>query len=140
MDQFIESLSEKLGIAGSEVRSGASVMLGLLKEKLAAPDFEKLVAAIPGARELVEALPATPAQEEGGLLGGLLGAAGGLLGGQAAELAKIVPKFQAAGIPMEKIPQLAQAFGEYVRTACGPEMVEKLAAGFPALKAFLKTP
>lgn len=138
MNQIITLLSQKLGLPEENVKAGLATILRLLKEKTAGSDFEKLIALIPGAADLLASAPAPAASSDaGGLLGGILGAAGGLLGGQAADAAKALSAFQAAGVPVDKIAPLARGFFDQVQASGGAELTDKLMESIPALKAIL---
>ena len=136
MNQIITLLSQKLGLPEETVKSGLATILRLLKEKTAGSDFEKLIALIPGAADLLASAPAA-SSDAGGLLGGILGAAGGLLGGQAADAAKALSAFQAAGVPVDKIAPLARGFFDQIQASGGAELTDKLMESIPALKAML---
>ncbi len=135
MNQIITLLSQKLGLPEETVKSGLATILHLLKEKTAGSDFEKLIALIPGAADLLAGAPAPSG--DAGLLGGILGAAGGLLGGQAADAAKALSAFQAAGIPVDKIAPLARGFFDQIQAAGGGDLTDKLMKSIPALKTML---
>jgi len=137
MNQIIALLSQKLGLPEETVKSGLATILRLLKEKTTGSDFEKLIALIPGAADLLASAPAPAPSGDAGLLGGILGAAGGLLGGQAADAAKALSAFQAAGIPVDKIAPLARGFFDQIQAAGGGELTDKLMESIPALKTML---
>ena len=134
MDELIKSLSTQFNLPESAIRSGIGVILNFLKQKAAGTEFEKLVAAIPGADSYMSAAPAT-GEAGGGLLGGLLGKLGGDLGGAAEALGAL----QQAGIPMDKAAPLAAEFLNQAKTVVGPETVDALLNQIPALKSLLPT-
>lgn len=137
MNQIISLLSQKLGLPEETVKSGLATILRLLKEKTAGSDFEKLIALVPGAADLLASAPAPASSGDAGLLGGILGAAGGLLGGQAADAAKALSAFQAAGVPVDKIAPLARGFFDQIQASGGAELTDKLMESIPALKTML---
>jgi len=137
MNQIITLLSQKLGLPEETVKSGLATILRLLKEKTTGSDFEKLIALIPGAADLLASAPAPASSDASGLLSGILGAAGGLLGGQAADAAKALSAFQAAGVPVDKIAPLARGFFDQIQASGGAELTDKLMESIPALKAML---
>jgi hypothetical protein len=134
MNDIIKLLSENLALPESTIRNGTGVLLSLLREKTPAADFEKFVALVPGAAELVSQVPAVASGATGGL-GGLLG----MLGGQAAEIAKATAALQQAGVPTDKIMPFATEFFAKAREAAGPEVIDDLSRSFPVLKMLLKS-
>lgn len=137
MNQIITLLSQKLGLPEATVKSGLATILRLLKEKASGSDFEKLISLVPGAADLLASAPAPASSGDGGLLGGILGAAGGLLGSQAGEAAKALSAFQSAGVPVDKITPLACGLFDQVQASGGAELTDKLMESIPALKAIL---
>lgn len=134
MNDLIKSLSEKLALPETTVRSAVGVLLNLLREKTSGTEFEKFVSLIPGCQELVSQVPKAAADASGGL-GGLLG----MLGGQAADLAKASSALQQAGVPADKILPLAKEFFEKAQEAVGPEVIGEMSKNFPILKTLLKS-
>ena len=140
MEQIIQSISTKLGLPESSIRSALHSLLSFLRTKTGDAQFEQFLAMVPGAKEFAASAPPAPAaetKENGALFGGLLGAAGGLLGGQAGDLAKILTSLQQAGIPTEKIAPLAQEFLVQAREIAGPEPVDRLLQSFPLLRSLV---
>jgi hypothetical protein len=138
MEQIIKSLSAKLNLPESVVRSGVGILLNFIKQKAVGTEFEKFAAMIPGADSTMAAAPG-PGEggEAGGLLGGLLGKAGGLLGGNLGGAAEALGSLQKAGIPMDKAIPLASGFFEQAKEVAGPETVNELLEQIPALKSLL---
>ena len=134
MNDTIKLLSEKLALPESTIRNAIGVLLNLLREKTPAVEFEKFVALVPGAAELVSQVPLAASGATGGL-GGLLG----MLGGQAADIAKATAALQQAGVPTDKIIPLATEFFAKAREAAGPEVIDDLSRSFPILKTLLKS-
>jgi hypothetical protein len=136
MEQIIKSLSEKLGLPESVVRTAAAAILNFVKQKAGGSQFEKFLELLPGADSLLSAAPAAP-EGGGGLLGGILQAAGGLLGGSAGDAAKAAAAIQQAGVPADKVAPLAQGFFEQAGQIAGPDALNQLLESVPAIKALL---
>ncbi|MFZ4598096.1 MAG: DUF2780 domain-containing protein [Terrimicrobiaceae bacterium] len=136
MEQIIQAISAKLNLPESVVRSGVGIILNFVKQKAAGTQFEQFLAAVPGADGILADAP-TGDGGAAGLLGGLLGKAGGLLGGDLGGAASALAALQQAGIPMDKAAPLASEFFEQAKAAAGPETVNSLVEGIPALQAFL---
>ncbi len=136
MEEFIQSLSQRLGLPETVVRQSASVLLGLIKEHTQGTTYEKFVTMIPGADSLANA-PSPTGENAGGLLGGLLSAAGGMLGGQTADLAKAAAALKESGLETSQIPTFITGFIDEAREMAGPETVARILESFPALGTFL---
>ncbi len=94
---IVQKLMESLGINEGQAKGGLGLLLKLAKEKLASGDFAKLAEAIPGAKDIITAAPAT--------LGGLMGAIGGLVG-------SLAGKAGGAASNLGSLASLAQGFKE----------------------------
>ena len=135
MEEIIKAISGKLNLPEPAVRSAVGIILNFVKQKATGTQFEQFAALLPGTAGLMSAAPTAGAG--GGLLGGILEKAGGLLGGDLGGAASALAALQEAGIPMEKAAPLAGEFFEQAKTVAGPEAVESLLSGIPALKTFL---
>ena len=135
MDQIVKSLAEKLNLPESVVRSGIGILLNFIKKEAAGSQFEKFIAFLPGADDLMATAPA--GGSSGGLLGGLLEKAGGLIGGNLGSATEAIGALQEAGIPLEKAAPLAGEFLEHAKQAASPDVVSELLEQIPALKSLL---
>jgi Protein of unknown function VcgC/VcgE (DUF2780) len=135
MQEIIELVSAKLGVPESTARDGIKILLRFAQKQIPEADFQKLIARIPGAAELLtESLAAPAAAPASGLFGGL----GALLGGQAGAAAQALSELQAAGIEMAQIAPFMQFFVEKAREVAGPETVDMIFKEIPILQGFLK--
>jgi hypothetical protein len=135
MEQIIQAISSKLNLPESTVREGVGIILNFLKQK-GGPQFDQFAALLPGAEGLISAAPETSAGAAG-LLSGIMGKASGLLGGDLGGAASALAALQQAGIPIDKAVPLAGEFVEQAKSVAGPEAVESLLNGIPALKSLL---
>lgn len=134
MEEAIKRVSAELGISEKTVRDGVKVLLQFARKHAAGAEWEKLIARIPGAAELV----AEPAPE-GGSGNSLFGSLGGLLGGQAGDAAKVLSGLQAAGLPTAQIGPFVKSFFEKMREIVGPETMDEILKKMPLLQNFLKS-
>ena len=137
MEKILQSISTKLNLPESTVRSGVGILLNFLKQKAPGTPFANFLSAIPGAEAFLTSAPKPKVDAGSGLLGGLLGKAGGLLGGDAVGVAGALSALQQAGIPMDKAAPLAGEFIQQAETVAGPEVVNALLAEVPVLRTFL---
>jgi len=136
MDQIIHAIAQKLNLPEAIVRQGVTVVLNFLKEQSKGTQFEAFLNMIPGA-PAVAAAPLPTGGGGGGLLGGLVAAAGSMLGGQTGEIAKAVSGLQSAGLTADQVAPFVQSFFEETKQHVGPEEIEKILTGIPALQSLL---
>jgi Protein of unknown function VcgC/VcgE (DUF2780) len=138
MDQIIAAISKNLNLPESAVRSGIGILLNFIKQKAAGSEFEKFVAFLPGANQVMASAPApNSGGEGGGFFSGLLGKAGGLLGGNLAGTAEAFGAMEQAGVPRDKAAPLVNEFLEHAKKLVDPQTVESLVEQVPALKSLL---
>jgi hypothetical protein len=138
MEKIIQSISQKLNIPESSVRSGLQVLLQFIRDKSKGTQIEPLLEKIPGAQMLLNTPMEAPAGSPG-LLGGLLGSAGSMFGGQAGDIAKVTGRLQEAGIDMTKIMPFVETFVDQARDALGPDVMKQIYEQIPALKTLDKS-
>lgn len=134
MEEAIKRVSQELGLAEETVRNCIKVLLQFAHKHASGTEWEKLLARIPGAAELV----AEPAPETEGAGNSLFGGLGSLLGGQAGDAAKVLSGLQAAGLPTSQIGPFVKSFVAKTREIVGPEPVDEVLKKVPMLQAFLK--
>lgn len=137
MEQIIQAISKNLNLPETTVKMGLGVILNFAKQQATGTQFEKLVAILPGAEDLMKEAPTGESGAAGGLLGGLLGKAGDLLGGNLGAAAGALAALEKAGVPMDKAAPLARQFFEQAQTVAGPDVVNSVLDQVPALKTFL---
>jgi len=138
METIIQSLSQKLNIPESAVRSGLQVLLTFIRDKSKGTQLETLFDQIPGMQALLNSKTELP-EGGSGTLSGLLGSAGALFGGQAGDIAKVTGDLQNAGIDLTKIAPFVGTFIEQAKTTLGPDVVNQIFEQIPALKALDKS-
>jgi len=132
MEEAIKRIAQELGLSEQTVRESIKVLLQFAQKQASGTEWEKLIARIPGAAELV----AEPAPEGGA--SSLFGGLGSMLGGQAGEAAKVLSGLQAAGLPTAKIGPFVKTFMEKTREIVGPETMDEIVKKVPMLQSLLK--
>ena len=138
MQQFIETITSKLGISESVASSATGNVLDFVKENVGGSDFSSLLEKLPGASDLVgksaeEAAPDTG----GGLMSGLSKVASSVVGGQAGDAANLMGKLQESGLDAEQSGSFVTQIMGFIKDKAGSDLVEKLAGQIPLLKQFL---
>ncbi len=136
MQNLISSLAQQFGLRADQVQAGAGVVLQLLQQSAASPEFQALIAKVPGAAAWIEQAKAL--SSSGGDGGGLLGQAASLLGvvtgqGQAG-LAGVLGKLEGAGFDAGSAARFVPALIEKLKTAAGPDTVDNLLGQAPGLQ------
>lgn len=135
MEELIQMISTRLGVADETVRKALTVLLKFARKQMKAADFEKLIAQFPGAADLLAGADETPASSSSGLFGGL----SALLGPQAAAAASAFNDLKASGLNSAQITELAQLFLAKAREVAGSETVDAFLKEVPLLQTFLKS-
>ena len=135
IQDFIKMAAQNLGESEGSTGAATGALLGVLKEKVAAGDFQQLLGAIPGAANIVD----TGSEKESGG-GGLLGALGGLtsslgggLGGGLGGALGILTEIQKTGFSASSIGPLVSMFLNFTKSNAGEGLVQKLLGQIPEL-------
>jgi hypothetical protein len=110
-DALISSLTSTLGLTENQAQGGVGSILTLAQERLAAGDFDKIAAVVPGAQKYLDTAKS-------------LGAVTGQLG----NLAGLNSALGRLGIKPDQAAKLVPAVTDFVGKAGGPE-VGKLLSG-----------
>lgn len=131
MNEVIDQIAAKAGIAPDVAEKAVGMILGFLQRE--APDgaVTKMIAAIPGASDLVAQYGGEEASG-GGLLGGLLSAVGG--GGGLMALGQ---QLMSSGLSMGEVTSLAKATIAAAREHAGNDVVDQVVGSVPGLNQFL---
>lgn len=129
MEEFIKSVTGKLGIDAATAQGAVSSLLGLIKKQGDPAAVNDLFAKLPGASAL--------AKGGGGGGGGILGKVGGMLGGALGGGAGALGDLAKSGLSPDKIPTFVKTFIDWVKQKVGPDIVNKVVASIPALKSIV---
>lgn len=130
MEEFISSVTGKLGIDSSTATNATSALLGLIKKEGDGSAVSDLFAKLPGASALADTGPAS-----GG--GGMMGKLGGMLGGMTGGAGGGIAALASSGLSPDKIPDFVKTFIEWAKAKVGPDTVNKVVSSVPALKSIL---
>lgn len=130
MDELIARVTQALGIDAGVAQQAIGTILAFLQKQAPDADFSKLMDALPGGQQAIDAAPAAG--------GGLMGSLGGLLGGGGAgNLMALAGQLQGLGLGMNDIQGLGEQFFSYAREHVGEETVQHIAASVPGLDRFV---
>jgi hypothetical protein len=121
MKELIDLLSKNLGVSGTQAEGGAAVLFKAAKDKLGAPEFDRLLSGVPGLPDLMKKAPAA-----GGGLGGMLGGLAGAIGGNAALIGTIVSGFGKLGLTTDHAKKFVPVILEFLEAKVGPDVVSRL--------------
>ncbi len=131
VEELIGRIVQSAGISAENARRALGIILSFLRKEGPEAEVDKLIAALPGAADLVaeedSAAPGPPGWM--GKLGGLMGA-GGLM-----TLADRLTR--EAGLGMDGIKTVAEEIFGFAREHVGQDFGAKVAESIPALKSFL---
>jgi hypothetical protein len=124
MDDLIRRLTKELGVSKDQARGGLVAVLRAGQQHLSRPDFEQMVADVPGADKLLKNAPPPSA------LSSLAGGLGSLLGGRssAGRFAGLAASFAELGVDIDTAKKFGPIVIEYVREHGGENLVEKIRA------------
>mmetsp|Transcript_18248 Transcript_18248/g.30276 ORF Transcript_18248/g.30276 Transcript_18248/m.30276 type:complete len:175 (+) Transcript_18248:105-629(+) len=167
MDKLIGMVSERLSLEEGVVRNALGAVLSFLKNQSAGSfDFDKIISAVPGTKELMEKAPdaeeaAASRSTGGGSMGGLIGMVFTLLKtfGVMAILKNLLSTFfgegavkmlESAGdgaelsgllgnlgVSRDQGISMTQMLVDFMKEKVSPETIDQLTDSIPAVKAFL---
>lgn len=129
MQDLIDRIVEKTGLAPDIAEKAAGIMLSLVKTQGDKAKVTQLFDAIPGANELAQ-LHGGDGARGGGLMG-MLG--GGMMGGPLAAVSKL----QATGLSMDQIKVLGKETLGYAKEKAGEDLVKDVASSIPGISGYL---
>lgn len=129
MQDLIDRIVEKTGLAPDIAEKATGIMLSLVKTQGDKAKVVQLFDAIPGAGELAQ-LHGGDGARGGGLLG-MLG--GGMMGGPLAAVSKL----QATGLSMDQIKVLGKETLGYAKEKAGEGLVKDVASSIPGISGYL---
>ncbi|MFT4004095.1 MAG: hypothetical protein QM684_28035 [Rhizobium sp.] len=131
MNEVIDQIATKAGIAPDLAEKAVGMILGFLQREAPDGPVTKMIESIPGASDLVAQYSGAETGG-GGLLGGLLSAVGG--GGGLMALGQ---QLMSSGLSMGEITSLAKETISTARQHAGDEVVDQVVNSVPGLHQFL---
>jgi hypothetical protein len=129
MNELVSRVADKVGIAPDVSEKAIGMMLGFLQREADDGAVAKMIAAIPGAPELVAKFNGESAGG-GGLLGGLMASFGG-------GVMALGQQLMSQGLGMGEITGLAKETMAVAREHAGDEVVDTVIASVPGLSQFV---
>jgi hypothetical protein len=120
MNEIISRIAAAAGISEETALEAVTVILNFLKKDGPQEQVDKVIAALPGAENLV-----TAEERGGGMLGGMLGGAMGAMGA--------LNKLTSAGLDMGEIQTVTRELVTVAREHAGDEVVDQVIDGIPGL-------
>ena len=129
MQELIDRIAGKTGLAPETAEKAAGIMLSLVKSQGDKAKVDQLFAAIPGASDLADRHGSDGGK--GGSLFNMLG--GGMMGGPLVA----VTKLQSAGLNMDQIKTLSKETLGFAEEKAGKDLVRDVANSIPGISSYL---
>ena len=123
MSEIVAKIAEATGIDTATAEKAIGMMLGFLEKEGDDGAVQKMIAAVPGAAELISEYGG----DGGGFLGGLVG--GGIMG--------LGQQLMGLGLGMGEITTLARETIGIAKQYAGEEIVDQVVASIPGLGQFI---
>ena len=127
MNEMVTKIAENVGIEPAVAEKCIGMMLSFLQKEGAEGPVAKMIAAMPGAEDLI----ANASGGGGGLLGGLMGAMGG--GG----VMGLGQQLMSQGLGMGEITGLAKQTIAIAKEQAGADVFDEVVASIPGLSQFV---
>ena len=122
MDELISRITESVGIDADKAQSAVGMILGFLQSEGPQDKIAEMIAAMPGAQELID-----QASGGGGALSGLMG--GGVMG--------LGSKLMGLGLGMGEITGISKETIGFAKEKAGDGPVDEVIAAIPGLSQFV---
>ena len=132
MNEVVDQIAAKVGIAPDVAERAVGMMLGFLQREAPDGPVSKMITFIPGASDLVAQFNGAETGGGGGLLGGLMSAVGA--GGGIMALGQ---QLMSEGLGMSEISSLAKETIAVARQHAGDEVVDEVVGSIPGLGQFI---
>jgi hypothetical protein len=131
MEELVARLSSLAGIDAATAEKAVAIILAFLEKEGPADAVSKLVDAIPGARDAVNAT----INAEGG--GGLMGMLGGMLGNMGGGITALGGQLMGIGLDLGQMQTIGKELFAFASEKAGPEVVGKIVSEVPGLGQFV---
>jgi hypothetical protein len=133
MNEIVDQIAAKAGIAPEVAEKAVGMILGFLQREAPDGPVAKMINSIPGASDLVAQYNgADSTSGGGGLLGGLMSAVGA--GGGVMALGQ---QLMSSGLGMGEITTLAKETIVVARQHAGDQVVDEVVGSIPGLSQFI---
>jgi hypothetical protein len=131
MEELVARLASVAGIDPATAEKAVGIILAFLEKEGPADAVAKLVDAIPGSRDAVNA----EMNAEGG--GGLMGMLGGMLGGGSGGVTGLGGQLMGIGLDLGQMQTIGKELFGFAAEKAGPEVVGRIVAEIPGLNQFV---
>jgi hypothetical protein len=129
MDVLLNRITQATGLDAAKAETAVGLILQFLVKEGPKEEVEQLIAAMPGARDLVaQSGDGGPGASAGGLMG-MMGGGGGVMA--------LGSKLMAAGIPMGQMQPLGRELFAYGRETAGEDVMGPIVGSVPGLSQFV---
>ncbi|MEN6642967.1 MAG: DUF2780 domain-containing protein [Armatimonadia bacterium] len=134
MQEFIQMVTQRLGISESQATSATGGLLKGLQQHISEQDFSELQEKLPGSQEVMQEAPEQEAA------GGSLLAKVGSLGGTLGTVGGLIAPLTKSGLTQDKASGFIQMFLDYVRSKAGADLLGRIVGQVPGLSALAGQP
>lgn len=127
IEDLVNRVAAAAGIDQSLASKAVGMILGFLQKEGPQEQVQQMLAALPGAQQLID-------QASGGEGGGLMGMMGGLMGGGIMGLGA---NLMGAGLDMGQISTVGRELMAFGRQHAGEDVMGQIVAGTPGLSQFV---
>lgn len=127
IEDLINRVASAAGIDSGLASKAVGMILGFLQKEGPQAQVQQMLAALPGAEQLI-------ADASAGESGGLMGMVGGLMGGGIMGLGA---NLMGAGLDMGQISTVGRELMAYGREQAGEDVMGQIVAGTPGLSQFV---
>ena len=127
MEELIDRVSTAAGIEPETAQKAIGIILNFLQKEGPADEVNKVMEALPGAREAAAGAAVDEGQSGGGggLLGGLMGGGGGLMG--------LASQLTGIGLGMGEMQTVGKEVFAFARERVGEDTVGAIAGAIPGM-------
>jgi hypothetical protein len=130
MEELVARLASAAGIDAATAERAVGIILAFLEREAPADAVAKLVDAIPGARDLVNATM----NQEGG--GGLMGMLGGMMGANG-DISALGGQLMGIGLDLGQMQTIGKELFAFAAEKAGPDVVGRVVGEIPGLNQFV---
>ena len=130
MEELISRIAGAAGIDADLAKKAIAIILHFLNKDGPADQMQQVLAALPGASELI----AERAGSAGG--GGILGALGGMMGGSGGAMAAL-GELTSSGLSMGDVQTVTKELVSYAKEKAGDDVVNDVISKIPGLSQII---
>ncbi|EFO29006.1 conserved hypothetical protein [Roseibium sp. TrichSKD4] len=131
MEELISRIANAAGVDPELAQKAVGIILDFLNKEGPADQMQQVMAALPGASDL---LAERAGAEAGG--GGLLGAIGGMMGGGGGAMAAL-GELTSSGLSMGEVQSVTKELVSYAKEKAGDDVVDDVISNIPGLSQII---